>query len=506
MKFVTIFLRIFVGLLLVFSGLIKLNDPLGFQYKMEEYFSVFSKDLEPVQDSIQVKITSGGESFLKKYELFNGQQDGSFSESGINWKPIDNEYNLPIISDYELRYKGERLFQDLLISDDSLNIATPVNIEVIAPSGEVIFSKNIEKLADFNNNDNWTFSVSEYTKSGGFLSRFFDGLIEYALIIAVAICVFEVVLGFGLLIGWHKKIILITIFLMMLFFTFLTFYSAYYNKVTDCGCFGNAIPLSPWESFSKDVVLIILTILLLWKSKYISPIFSNPFGARFLSIIILLSSLFAVRNWYFLPYKNFLKFTEGSDINELIKCPEGAPEDIYENVFIYSKDGLDEEFTLAELSERDLKEEGYEFKDRNDKLIQKGCEPEVHDFKLTDASGETDYSEVVLNEEGNKLLIISHVIEKARQKNINKLKELISYCGENGISVYWATSSSMDAVELFKSENNIEKVEFLYGDDTNLKSIIRSNPGVLLLENTTILKTYPNTNLPSIKKFEKLLK
>jgi len=506
MKFLATFFRIFVGLLLIFSGLIKLNDPLGFQYKMEEYFSVFSKDLEPKQDSFSIKISAGNEITESQFEFFSGQKTVSIALNSTPWQQLNEAESLPIIKPFNIIYNGIELMDNVVISEDSISIDPTILVQVLSANGQEIFQQSVHQFSQLESQISMDFSVTEYVRQGNFWTNLFEFLTKYALIVAVAVCVFEVVLGFGLLIGWSKHLVLWLIILMMLFFTFLTFYSAFYNKVTDCGCFGNAIPLSPWQSFYKDVILIVLIAFLTWNSKYIKPIFSSPFGIRFLSLIVLLSSLFALRNWYYLPVKNFLKFENGKNIQDLVKCPEGAPEDIYENIFIYSKDGKDEEFTVDDLGKRNLKEEGYVFKDRIDKLIQKGCEPEVHDFKLMDATGSTDYVDAFLSEEGYKLLIVSHVIEKARPNTISKYRDLIQMCNEKEVTVYWATSSGSDAVENFIKEYDIKNVEFLYGDDTNLKSIIRSNPGLLLLKNSKIIETWPGTRLPSTKKLDKKMK
>ena len=103
-----------------------------------------------------------------------------------------------------------------------------------------------------------------------------DFLSPFALVIAVLLVIFEVVLGIMLLIGYLPRFTTWALLLMIVFFTFLTFYSAYYNKVTDCGCFGDAIPLTPWESFYKDVILLVLILLLFFKRKYITPYLPGP--------------------------------------------------------------------------------------------------------------------------------------------------------------------------------------------------------------------------------------
>ena len=150
-------------------------------------------------------------------------------------------------------------------------------------------------------------------------------LVPYALLIAIFVVIFEVLLGVALLLGYLKKFTLWALLLMIVFFTFLTFYSAYFNKVTDCGCFGDAIKLTPWESFTKDIVLLILILILFVGRKYIQPFFTK--GIR--SILIFASFVFCLGITYYvllhLPIIDFRPYKIGANIKEGMTVPEDAP-------------------------------------------------------------------------------------------------------------------------------------------------------------------------------------
>src|SRR5690554_2070396 len=153
---------------------------------------------------------------------------------------------------------------------------------------------------------------------------------SYALSIAIFVVIFEVILGIFLLIGYKPKFTVWSLLLMIVFFTFLTFYSAYFNKVTDCGCFGDAIPLTPWESFSKDVVLLVLILILFIGRKYIKPLFSRNIN----SILVFASLVFCLAITYHvlqhLPIIDFRPYKIGANIQEGMTMPEDAPKPIYE--------------------------------------------------------------------------------------------------------------------------------------------------------------------------------
>ena len=157
-----------------------------------------------------------------------------------------------------------------------------------------------------------------------------DFLIPIVLPMAIFIVIFEVILGIFLIIGFKKEFTLWSLLLMIIFFTFLTWYSAYFNKVTDCGCFGDAIKLTPWESFSKDVILLIMIAFLFVKKDLVNPILN----LNVQKLIIGTSLLICFYITYFvlnhLPILDFRAYKIGDNIIENMRVPEDAPKDIYE--------------------------------------------------------------------------------------------------------------------------------------------------------------------------------
>jgi uncharacterized membrane protein YphA (DoxX/SURF4 family) len=504
MKYLANFFRVFVGLLFIFSGLIKSNDPTGFSYKLDEYFSVFSEELEPEQDSIYASITTLDGTLTVKAPTFATTLSYPLTISTTTWMevPLDDLQDAVYFSDATISIAGLEMFTTSLNAQDSNKVLLEAQIaygigdkqlgkEKIAFTSFDVISKTINV------------DVSSHILANSWLVNFFQLMRQYALALAIFLCVLEIVLGVALLIGWSPRLIIALLILLIVFFTFLTWYSAYFNKVTDCGCFGDAIKLTPWESFYKDIILCISIFFITAGITHIKPIFSKPFAVKLLTISVVFSVSFAVYCWHYLPVKNFLKFKKGNNIKELVVLPDGAPSDVYENIFIYSKDGVHKEFSLAEMSGRDLKDEGYEFVDRRDKLISKGYEPEIHDFKIMDETRDNNYVDnFFANDTAYKIVIVINEVDKVNTKTIGELKDIIKACKKEGIDIYPLTASNSQKVDAFSQEYQLN-IPFYYGDKTNLKSIIRSNPGLVLFNGNVVQKNWPSTRLPSVKHFLK---
>lgn len=505
MKYLVNTLRVLVGLLFIFSGLIKSNDPTGFSYKLDEYFSVFSADLETQQDSFNIAVLANDSLVVQLVSSINpSNTDNSILVENTPWipKPVTGTEDMVYFGGVSVLLNGNSIYSEDFQAQKSDTIHYKIAVE--ATKGDKTLGNYATTiLADKNYSQVTNVDVAEYAKPQSWLVDFFQGLRPYALGLAIFLCVLEIVLGLALLIGWAPKFTITMLVIIIALFTFLTWYSAYYNKVTDCGCFGDAIKLTPWQSFNKDIILSVSILLIALGAKYIKPVFSNPFAVKMLTVFILLSAGFSMYCWHYLPVKNFLKFKEGNNIMQLAVVPEGAPADVYKNIFIYAKDGVEEEFNLEQMAGRNLTEEGYTFVDRRDKLISKGYEPEIHDFKIMDDTRSNDYvDDFFANDSTHKLLIVFNEIDKANVDAISELKDIIAACKKAKIALYPLTASASDKVEAFRHEHQLD-IPFYFGDKTNLKSIIRSNPGIVLFEGNVVKETWPSTRLPSVKSFLK---
>jgi uncharacterized membrane protein YphA (DoxX/SURF4 family)/peroxiredoxin len=259
-------------------------------------------------------------------------------------------------------------------------------------------------------------------------------LIPYALPFSIALILAEIMLGVTLILGYLPKLTVWSLLLLMVVFLYLTWYSAYYDKVTDCGCFGDAVKLTPWETFYKNIILILLAILLVLKVKFIKPLFGIAIlkWASFISFVLFLYIAYHVL--VHLPLIDFRPYAVGKSI------PEGM------------------EFVGEEM-------------------------PPIHDFYLETEDGE-NFTEKVLASE-NVLLVLAYNLDKSDAKGFSAIKTTTDQALKNNYEVYALSSSLNEEFEAIKKAYDFN-FDVLFCDETTLKTIIRANPGVIHLENGVV--------------------
>lgn len=316
---------------------------------------------------------------------------------------------------------------------------------------------------------------------------FFELFVPYALPIAVFIIVLELVLGVAVLLQFRMTVTTTVLLLLMIFFTILTFYSAYTGKVTDCGCFGDAVPLNPWQSFTKDIILMVFVLHLFWHRKRLVSLVSPKIG----TIVVVLSAVISVAiGWYaiaHLPYIDFRPYKVGNNIPQKMIALE---EPILEYVFI--KDG-EEVISDKWLTEED----GYEYLDSST-INEKESTPKITDYQVIDLDG-NDFTEESF--QGRKLLLIFYNIGMADMDSMDAIRILVK--GLEDVEVMAFTASSAEAFESFRHEYQLP-VNYYFVDGTVLKAMIRSNPGIMLLENGTVLGKWHSNDVPELTEIRDL--
>ena len=368
--------RILVGLLFIFSGLIKINDPLGFSYKLEEYFEVFHI---------------------------------------------------------------------------------------------------------------------------GFLSSF-------ALSMAIILCSLEIILGFALLIGVRAKSVAWGLLLLIIFFAFLTFYSAYFKVVQTCGCFGDAIPLTPWQSFSKDLVLLLLILVIFRNRRTIDPLFSKKTGDNLLITSVVIAVGIGLYTYNFMPVIDFLPYKVGANILDEMKTPPGAKPDEYEIIYNLKnkKTGEAKEMTDKEYLKSNIwKDDNWEVIGKPESvLIKKGFTPKIIDLSIQDAQG-SDYTKELLSSPFYNLIVVAYDLDHTDVQAIGRINALAATLIQNfNTRTILLTSNSPKDAEAFAKKNHLV-TEIFYADGVPLKTMVRANPGVFLMKNGTIINKWHYHSLP---KYEDLVK
>ena len=334
------------------------------------------------------------------------------------------------------------------------------------------------------------YKIEDYLNAFG---GFFTNLMPAAPEAAVLLILFEFVLGVLLFLGvWNKQCPWLAL-LMMLVMTPLTLYLAIANPVTDCGCFGDAIHLSNWATFWKNVVLLVLAIALLLTKDYLFSTWRKPLDLLiFCAAFVGCSGLMAYALTH-LPPIDFRPYKIGNNIPELmtVDIPEDAPMDEYEYTFIYEKNGEQREFTLDNYPKDDSI---WTFVDQRSRLVKKGYEapqPPIHDFVLTlnDEEGNVyDMTDEIL-ELDRVVLAIMYKLETADRKQVAKLNRLYLDALQADVPFYALTGSGEREIDIWRQETGAE-YPILSCDGITLKTIVRANPGVVVLSQGTVIDKY----------------
>ncbi len=303
-------------------------------------------------------------------------------------------------------------------------------------------------------------------------------LVPYALLIAILVVIYEVLLGVMIILGYAKKFTLWSLLLMIVFFTFLTFYSAVTGKVTDCGCFGDAMKLTPWESFWKDVVLLILILILFFGKKHIQPFFTTSIRRYSVLATFIASMVFCYYVLQHLPWIDFRAYKIGANIAEGMTVPEGAPEAIYEYTWTFNEGGEE----VAYITNGDYPNSSGEYVGYKTKLIQEGYEPPVHDFTI-EKDGQDQSAQLL--QEPNLIVVVAYSMSNTETQGYTNIREITNQAIKKGYKVIGMSASSEAQTNAIKEMWKLN-FDFYFCDETTLKTIVRSNPGILELQQGTI--------------------
>ena len=311
----------------------------------------------------------------------------------------------------------------------------------------------------------------------------------------------EFAIGITLLTGILVRLSTKLAFAFMLFFTPLTFYVALKNPVTDCGCFGDALVISNWETFYKNIVLIILVIILMISRKNLLFITNLKFRKTFLTILMV--SYFSLVYWSDIhePLLDFRPYRVGVNISEGMSIPAGAPADVYQNTYHYRNRHTNE---LKKFGDHDYPWQdtiNWKFESMDPPLLlKKGYRPPIHDFSIQN-SDQQNVTDIYLKDSVLTFVVIAYNLEKSSDSGQEKLNSLANWARIKGYRFIGLTSTTGAALLKFQQKQH-PAYEFLFSDQTTLKTIIRSNPGLILLDKGTILGKWAYADFPDPEKAE----
>ncbi|MDN6280762.1 MAG: DoxX family protein [Psychroflexus sp.] len=330
-------------------------------------------------------------------------------------------------------------------------------------------------LVKLNDPIGFGFKLEEYFSADVLNLPFLE---PYALLIALFVVIIEVLLGIALIIGYAKTLTKWTLVLMMVFFTFLTFYSAYFNKVTDCGCFGDAIPLTPWQSFYKDVILSFLIIILFFNTRFIKPLFPKMSLKWIVFVATILCFFMAYHVLLNLPLVDFRAYKTGANIEEEMSVPEGGTEAITAFTWQFKIDG---ELKTIKNNGAYPEVDG-DFVNVTTEVIDEGYIPPIHDFSLVKDG--VDMTAELLQEE--KLLMIpAYNLSRSENQAWPAINQVIEKAKAQDYRIIGVSASGDKSIQNLEDEHGIQ-LDFYVCDETAIKTIIRSNPGIVILKKGVI--------------------
>lgn len=359
-----------------------------------------------------------------------------------------------------------------------------VNICRFLLAGLFIFSGFVKAIDPLG----FTYKIEDYLEA----FKVFAWIPSFVPVIAaITLASLEFVLGVLMFFGIRQKPATTLVLLFMIVMTPLTLYLAIADPIPDCGCFGDAWVLTNWQTFWKNVVLLIAAVSVFhWQHRIIRFISEKSEWLISLYTIIFIAVL-SLYCYSRLPILDFRPYKIGNNIWEEMNTPEGAEKSVYETVFILEKDGKTEEFTLD-----NYPDSTWTFKEAETKLIKKGYEPAITDFSMLSLETGENIEAQVLTDENYNFLLIAHRIEEADDSNIDLINEIYDYSVENGYGFYCLTSSPDIEIEQWKDKTGAE-YPFCLVDDIALKTIIRSNPGLMLIKGGTVLNKWDYRSLPN---------
>lgn len=502
MKYFYSFCRIFVGVLFIISGMIKANDPLGFSYKMEEYFTVFK-----LSDSVATKS-------MEMREL-TAEEIAAFLDSTQQSAIIPTDY-----------------------------AGNPIDLSKPGVENEFMYTQYEKTTMSSEWRDHW-------------FNDFCDFMHDQALALSIFMCLLEIILGAFLIAGYYVRITSVFLFLLILFFGFLTFYSAEYDKVTDCGCFGDALKLTPWQSFWKDAILGIFVLPILFDAFVTKKINGRIFdttekAVAALSVLLGFILSISVFNWYLpgvlillivlariavhyglksdffktvtfklivlglsawytiycynhLPIKDYRPWAIGNNIPEKM-IAEAEWADVY-MVYKNKATGETKEYLAVKNSDgkpvNDFSWMTEKFTEENEFVEQRKQvnkpfeEAPIHDFTLDDPNSGSPYAETFIFNSGYKFMLVAYDISKTNTAVQPQVNAFAQACQQAGIEFIGATSSG-DKIEDFRHTNQ-NAFPYYINDATSLKTIIRSNPGLVMLKDTTIVGKWHYNDFPTFE-------
>lgn len=336
-----------------------------------------------------------------------------------------------------------------------------------------------------------TYKFEEY-----FLGSKLTSLIPMSFAMALILTTAEFMIGVCLLFNIKTKLASWGMLLFMAFFTILTFLSAFLNNVSDCGCFGDALKLSNWQTFYKNLIIDIFAVYVFWHRRKFKNIVIKK--SLILSVIAFVGfQAFVFHCYYNLPIIDFRPYKIGTNVKKLLEVPANAPKDVYDYVITYEKQGVQKDFTL-----KNLPDSTWTWKETKMELVKKGYQSPLMGFEIMSYDN-VDITNKVLNDD-YAFLLVSYDLKEANVSKQARINDVAQMALSLTYGFYCLTSSPQIEYDRFKFKHQVPYL-FYKMDEKVLKTIIRSNPGLVLMKNGVVVDMWHFRNIPTPEEMDKKL-
>ena len=332
------------------------------------------------------------------------------------------------------------------------------------------------------------YKIQDYFTAFGILQLMPD-IVPLALSVFLAVMEFGV--GMHLILGIRRRVTTLLALLIMLVMTPLTLYLALTNPISDCGCFGDALVLTNWQTFGKNVVLLICAVVVFMTPWNMVRFLTKKMEWTLSTYSVVFVFVLACYCLATLPIIDFRPYKIGNNIREGMEIPEGAKPTVFDTRFIMEKEGERQTFTVD-----NYPDSTWTFVSAETIVVEKGYEPPIHDFVMESMETGEDITDEVLDDPGYTFLLVMHRTEEAEEGFIDLINELYDYSVEHGYGFYALSSSSAEAIEQWRDRTGAE-YPFCIMDDITLKTMVRSNPGLMLIKNGVVLNKWADSQMPN---------
>ena len=332
------------------------------------------------------------------------------------------------------------------------------------------------------------YKIQDYFTAFGILQLMPD-IVPLALSVFLAVMEFGV--GMHLILGIRRRATTVLALLIMLVMTPLTLYLALTNPISDCGCFGDALVLTNWQTFGKNVVLLICAVVVFMTPWNMVRFLTKKIEWTLSTYSVVFVFVLACYCLATLPIIDFRPYKIGNNIREGMEIPEGAKPTVFDTRFIMEKEGERQTFMVD-----NYPDSTWTFVSAETIVVEKGYEPPIHDFVMESMETGEDITDEVLDDPGFTFLLVMHRTEEAEEGFIDLINELYDYSVEHGYGFYALSSSSAEAIEQWRDRTGAE-YPFCIMDDITLKTMVRSNPGLMLIKDGVVLNKWADSQMPN---------